>query len=295
MSSPVNCTHAPVETPSNPGVAGIGVILGFIIPAAVSIVLAASLIIQESFINSHKPAHGQIRRKLLFAFSDQQILYGIGIQAVGLAQIGQLVPYHFFIIWMVSLLSTAVHNSTLLVLVNNFHSDKVLRWLRQFLMFVNLALGCIFGVCMLRVVQQDLESSTLPTACAWILPVDAGALANNTTLSFLGTIAVICGNVIVFAASTWWLHDRRQRGFKWLQLAGILLMTAIAVAASARVLMVSQAFGTPSTPLQDENEKQITFATIVTLLMLLLPLMTVLEIYREEAGQMNQPFELKEV
>lgn len=78
--------------------AGIGVILGFIVPAAVSIVLSFSLILQESFIQSHKPALGLIRRKLLFGISDQQILYGIGIQVVGLTQIRQLVPYHFFII-----------------------------------------------------------------------------------------------------------------------------------------------------------------------------------------------------
>lgn len=212
---------------------------------------------------------------------------------MGLAQIGSLIPYHFFIIWMVSLLSTAVHNSTLLVLVHDFHSDRVLRWLRQLLMLVNLVLGCVFGVCMLRVVQRDQETSTLPTACAWILPETSGGSATNSTVSFLGTIAVICGNFIVFIASTWYLHDRRQRGFKWVQLAGILLMTAIAVAATVRVLMVSQAFGTPTTPLSDSGEKQWSFATMVTLLMLALPLMTVLEIYRGEV-QMNQSIELKE-
>lgn len=257
-----------------------------------SIILAASLIIQESFINTHKPALGLMRRKLLFAFSDQQILYGIGIQAVGLYQITILVPYHFFIIWMVSLLSTAVHNSTLLVLVSNFHSDRVLRWFRQTLMLVNLVLGCVFGVCMLRVVQKGLENSTAPTSCAWTLK-DRTSSSGNVSVSFLGTIAVIAGNFIVFIASTWYLHDRRQRGFKWVQLAGILLMTAIAVAATVRVVMVSDAFGNPQTPLKDQGERQWSFATMVTLLMLALPLMTVLEIYRGEA-HMNQAIELKE-
>lgn len=132
---------------------------------------------------------------------------------------------------------------------------------------------------MLRVVQQGLEDSTLPTACAWILNETAGS-SNNINVSFVGTIAVIAGNVIVFVGSTWYLHDRRQRFFKWVQLAGILLMAAIAVAATVRVLMVSQAFGHPTTPLNDEGEKQWSFATMVTLLMLALPLMTVLEIHR---------------
>lgn len=94
-----NCTlPEPATTPSNAGVAGIGVILGFVVPAVVSIIFSFSLIIQESFIHSDRPALGMIRRKLLFGISDQQILYGMGIQIVGLTQINQLVPYHFFII-----------------------------------------------------------------------------------------------------------------------------------------------------------------------------------------------------
>lgn len=95
----MNCTlPGPATTPSNAGVAGIGVILGFIVPAVVSIIFSFSLIIQESFIHTDRPALGLVRRKLLFSVSDQQILYGTGIQIVGLTQINQLVPYHFFII-----------------------------------------------------------------------------------------------------------------------------------------------------------------------------------------------------
>lgn len=263
-------------------------------PATLSIVLSLSLIIQESFIHSHKPALGLIRRKLLFALSDQQILYGIGIQAVGLFQITKLVPYHFFIIWMTSLLSTAVHNSTLLVLVCNFHSDRVLRWLRHGLMFINLVLGCVFGICMIQVVQKDLTDSTLVTACAWNASIPIVSSTDRARIvSFLGTIFAIAGNVIVFFAATWLLYDRRQKGFKWIQLAGLSVMTAIAVAATVRILVTSQAFGHPSTKLADEGEKQWSFSTIVTLLMLALPVMTVLEIYRGEI-HMNSSFEKQE-
>lgn len=188
---------------------------------------------------------------------------------------------------MVSLLSTAIHNSTLLVLIGSFHSDRVLRWLRQVMMFINLALGCVFGVCMLQVVQKDLEHSTLPTACAFALDSSSSA---NSAISFIGTILAIAGNCLVFGAATWLLHDRRQRGFKWIQLAGIVAMTAVAVAATVRVIQESQAFGIAKTPLGDEGEKQWSFATLVTLLMLALPLMTVLEIYRGEI-HVNRDFE----
>lgn len=261
-----------------------------------SILLSFSLIVQESFVYTHRPALGLIRRKLLFSFSDQQILYGIGIQAVGLFQATTLVPYHFFIIWMVSLLSTAVHNSTLLVLLGNFHSDRILRWVRQALMLVNLVLGCVFGVCMLRVLQKGLGNSTLPTVCAWSSDIPVASDRDTATVvSLLGTVFVIAGNVIVFIAATWFLHDRRQRGFKWIQLAGISIMTFIAVAATIRVVVSSQAFGVPSTKLSDEGEREWSFSTIVTLLMLALPLMTVLEVYRGEVHVKGSPTCEKEV
>lgn len=201
-----------------------------------------------------------------------------------------LVPYHFFIIWMLSLLSMGVHNCTLLVLVASIRSDTVLRWLRQVLMLTNLVLSCVYGVCMLQVVQKSLERSTLPTSCAWVLDA-AATKAGNTGLSFAGTIAVIAGNCVVFTASTWYLHDRRQRGFRWVQLAGWVVMTAIAVGATVRVVLTSQAFGEPTTPLSDDGEKQWTFATMVSLLMLALPLMTVLEIYRGEIRVRGDSFE----
>lgn len=246
-----------------------------------SILLSLSLIIQESFIHANRPALGLIRRKLLLAFSDQQILYGIGIQAVGLAQVEKLVPYHFFIIWMVSLLSTAVHNSSLLVLADDFHSDKVLQWARQVLILVQLLLSCVFGVYMLRILDKDLGYSTLPTACAWDPAFPTGMRRFKEELvPYVGAISVILGNFIVFGAATWLLHDRRRRGYKWIQLAGISVMIAIAVAAMVGVVLTSQAFGTPLTNLADHGESEWSFSTIVALVMTALPLMTVLEMYR---------------
>jgi len=210
---------------------------------------------------------------------------GIGIQAVGLAQMDVLVPYHFFIIWMLSLLSTAVHNATLLALVGDFRRDWILRWLRQLLMLASLVLSCVYGIFMLQVVQKDLETSTLPIACAWQKDIDGdgkkgSGTASNAGLSYVGTIATIAGNCIVFAGATWYLHSRSQRFFRLSQLIGIAAMSAIAIGASVRVILLSQAFGRPTTPLSDDGEKQWSFGSLVTLLMLLLPLMSLLEIAR---------------
>lgn len=79
------------------------------------------------FRSSVPQAPKVIARKLLNSFSDQQIVEGIGIQAVGLAKMNSMVPYHFFVVWMLSLLSTATHLATLLTLVQDYKRDWVLR------------------------------------------------------------------------------------------------------------------------------------------------------------------------
>ena len=75
-----------------------------------------------------------------------------------------MVPYHFFIVWMLSLLSTATSLSTLLALVNDFKRDWILRWIRQFFMFVNLVLSCVFGVFVLMATLKNMPP-TVPVAC----------------------------------------------------------------------------------------------------------------------------------
>ncbi len=234
--------------------------------------------------SSAKPS--VLRRKLLNAYSDQQILTGIGIQSVGLAKTSTMAPYHFFIIWMLSLLSMAVHNATLLALVHDFRRDWVLRWLRQLLMFGNLVLSCVYGVFVLRGVQTGLSDSTLPVACVWSADVAAGAASpvtgGSVGASYVGTIAVVAGNVIIFALATWYLHSRKQRFYRAIQLVGLLLMTASAVSATARVVVMAQAFGEPPVPMRDTAEQSWSFGSLLSVGMLLLPLVSMIEIIRGE-------------
>ncbi|KAJ2896462.1 hypothetical protein MKZ38_005550 [Zalerion maritima] len=274
-----NCTYAPAEGASDAGVAGAGVLLSFMMTAFVGISLSASIIFSE---RGHRTSPSTIRRKLLNGYSDQQLITGIGIQSVGLAKINTMLPYHFFLIWMLGLMSTATHNATLLALVRDFRRDWVLRWLRQFLMFVNLALSCICGVFILRAVTEGLTRTTLPIACALQDGVEGDEEdgGENVGLAFAGTIAVIAGNCVVFFFATWYLHARSQRFYKIVQMVGLVVMFGIAVGASVRVGLLSQAFGTPSVPLADEGEKEWSFGQLLSLLMLLLPLVSVVEISR---------------
>ncbi|KAI1807750.1 hypothetical protein F4811DRAFT_573268 [Daldinia bambusicola] len=284
----LDCTNAPSTVPSDPGIAGIGVLLSFIIAAAIALLLSASLVFQEIRNNKSKskssrppPKPSILCRKLLNSYSDQQILTGIGIQSVGLAKRASLVPYHFFLVWMLSLLSMAVHNATLLALAGDFRRDWVLRWMRELLMLANLVLSCTYGVFVLRAVQRGISDATLPIECAWRAETQDGPPAGNAGVSYAGTGAVIVGNVVIFALAIWYLHTRARRFYAAVQVGGLALMAAFAVGATVRVAYLADAFArsTPI-PLRDAGERDWSFGQLLSVGMLLLPLATVVEILR---------------
>jgi hypothetical protein len=247
------------------------VLLSSIITAGLALSISTSIIFQEL---RAKPS--TIRRKLLQGYSDQQILVGIGLQSVGLAQMDTLIPYHMFIIWMLSLLSTAVHNATLLALVQTMRQNWILRWLRQALMFVNLALSSVIGVTILKAVSKGFTTKAIPIGCVW--EVDGQGSDHYEAISYIGTVSVITGNAIIFALATWYLHSRRQRFYKTIQLVGVLLMAAIALGATIRVVILSQAFGRPSVAMADDGERSWSFGQLLSLLMLVLPVVGAVEI-----------------
>lgn len=180
------------------------------------------------FPSRTKENESVVRRKLLNGYSDQQIMVGIGLQSVGLVKSDSLVPYHFFLIWMLALLSMATHNAALLALAQDFKRDWVLRWTRQFLMFVNLALSCVYGVYVLQSKTKGLPD-TLPIGCVWKIESTS---SNVGGLDYVGTIVTIAGNCVVFGLATWYLQSRRQRFYQIIQVVGLILMSGIAIGMS---------------------------------------------------------------
>ncbi|PSN73009.1 hypothetical protein BS50DRAFT_176452 [Corynespora cassiicola Philippines] len=273
-----NCTVIPDEVKTDAGVAGAGILLSYIITNCLSLLLATIIIL----LNLRKSTSAPICRKLLLSFSDQQIITGIGIQSVGLAKMEFMVPYHFFIIWLLSLLSTATNLATLLALVNDFKRDWVLRWLRQFLMLINLVLGILSGIFILQTVTKNLHPR-LPIGCVW--EVESRGASSNAALSIAGTIAVIVGNVVVFIASTWYLHNRESaRWIKSVQVVGLVILVVSGVGATVRVVRESQAFGSPPSVLHlvGPSEKEWSFGQLLALLLLVLPIINVIEVVRGE-------------
>ncbi|TVY22390.1 hypothetical protein LHYA1_G008422 [Lachnellula hyalina] len=277
------CTNAPASTATDAGIAGAGVLLSFIITAFVSLLLSAIIILHEA----RRKSEAKILRKLLLSFSDQQVLTGIGIQSIALAKMGTMVPYHFFLVWMLSLLSTATHVGTLLALVADFKRDWVLRWLRQFFMFVNLCLSLVSGVFVLLSVRKNMAEFprwTLPIACVW--PLSTTTAPSNAPISIAGTIAVMTGQVIFFVVGVWYLHVKERKWVKVIQMLGLVVLVGIGAGAAVRVILLSQAFGHPNVPLKDSGERDWSFGQLLPLLLLLLPLVSSVEILR---GEMKIP------
>ncbi|KXJ86670.1 hypothetical protein Micbo1qcDRAFT_236748 [Microdochium bolleyi] len=279
------CATAPASVPSDAGIAGIGVLLSFMITAVISLILSISLVFEDV---RNKDSASTLRRRLLNSYSDQQILTGIGLQGVGLAKMSTLIPYHFFIIWMLSVLSSAVHNAALLALARDFRRDPVLRWLRQALMAVNLLLSCAYGIFVLEGVQDGINNSTLPIGCVWAPggTVDPRAIAapdTSTAGSFAGTIVIIGAQVLTFGFSTWYLQSRAQRYYKLIQIVGLVAMVGIAAGSIIRVILMAQAFQTtPPVELSDSGERVWSFGQLLSVGLLLLPVVTVVEILRGE-------------
>ena len=129
---------------------------------------------------------------------------------------------------------------------------------------------------------------TLPIACVW--QVASHNAASNVAISIAGTIAVMAGNCIFFAVGVWYLHMKERRWVKIVQVVGLLVLVGIGAGAAIRVILLSQAFGSPSVPLADTGEKDWSFGQLLPLLLLLLPLVSAIEIVRgkfyfEEIGE----------
>jgi heme/copper-type cytochrome/quinol oxidase subunit 4 len=275
-----NCSIVPPTVQTDAGVAGAGTLLSFIITNFVSLILSSIIIL----LGLRKSTSAPICRKLLLSFSDQQIITGIGIQSVGLAKMKNMVPYHFFIIWLLSLLSTATNLTTLLALVNDFKRDWVLRWLRQFFMLVNMLLGVLSGIFILQSVVKNLEPR-LPIACVW--EVEKRGSSSNAVLSVIGTIAVITGQVIVFILSTLYLHSRSNpRWLKSVQVVGLIILVTMCIGATVRVVMVSQAFGKvpEGVNLEGRSEKDWSYGQLLPLLLLVMPFVSLVEVVRGEVA-----------
>lgn len=131
----------------------------------------------------------------------------------------------------------------------------------------------------LLAVMRDLEP-TLPIACVW--DVQGRGTPGNAGISIAGTVAVMAGQLGFFVLAVWYLHVKEGRWIKAVQVTGLVALFAIGIGAAVRVILLSQAFGTPSVKLDDMGEREWGFGQLLALGLLLLPLVSAVEIMRGE-------------
>lgn len=147
-------------------------------------------------------------------------------------------------------------------------------------MFINLLLNILLGIFVLQSVMKNL-ATTLPFGCVWEPHAEQeDGPRPSKVLSVVGTIAVMAVSVVTFALATWYLHMRRQRWGKIVRSVGLLLLAAMAVGAAVRVIMVADAFGGSNVPLRGPSEASWSFGQLLAMLVLLLPFISALEIFR---------------
>lgn len=144
-------------------------------------------------------------------------------------------------------------------------------------MFVNLVLSCTYGTIIIIITQKNLPP-TLPVRCAF--GFEKQSAAPNEVIGVIGTVGVMLGNCIVFVAGVWYLHFRRQRWTKVVQIVGLLFTILAAVGVTVRIILLSQAFGKPNVLLKDQQEKDWSYGQLLPMLLLLLPGLSAIEIMR---------------
>lgn len=152
-------------------------------------------------------------------------------------------------------------------------------------MLINILLSVVMGIFVLEDVVKQV-SPTLAIGCVWHNP--ATTQRDDVTISIVGTVAVMVGQVLVFAMATWYLHSKDRRWLSIARAVGLIILLAIAIGAAARVIMVSQAFGSPSVPLTGTGERDWSFGQLLPLLLLLLPLLSAVEILRGKISNKRQ-------
>jgi len=241
---------------------------------------AASIFWEWRGFHEHKRA--KIARQLVAGYSEQQLIKGIAIQAVTIfGYMDTMVPYHFFLIWMITTVSTATHCIALLALQTELKMDWGIRWLKQFFMFVNLMFSCVMSIFLFMEIQKQV-TPTLPMACIFRdYPVITPRSISDIRISQAGTVSVIVGQCAIFIMSLLWLHSAKNGWYNPLRALSYLFLTAISIGGTVRIIQLSQVFGTPSVPLKDKTASVLNFGGVVMLCLLISPGLNAFRMYRK--------------
>ncbi|OCK84707.1 hypothetical protein K432DRAFT_319865 [Lepidopterella palustris CBS 459.81] len=298
-----NCSVQNGVVAANPDIAGIGVIISFLVTTCLAFVLAFVVMSLEryneidAFVRkyitkkaavdysvepytwrSHK-FWFRILGKNLMAFSDTQLLTGMAIQFTALLEHCEISVYHFKIVTELAFLTTVTHLLALVALRNYFVENKWVNLPRVIFMFTNLGLLAYTSYIAYSYTLVGLrDSSSLACFYQGHRPHFKAAFAGRWGALLVGAIG---GHISVFIAmyflddhkAGWWSTIRNWVVAPIYAIYGLVFATI--------VLRRTQALGTASVNI-DGSEKEWGFGQFLPVLLLALPLLAGWESFWEE-------------
>lgn len=174
--------------------------------------------------------------------------------AVALCMIGAIVPYHFTLIFWMSLLVMASNSASLIILYTDFRRNPWVKWSRVFFMFLNWALSTVIGVFHAMVDRRGLGRKTLPMKCL----LTTGLAAKMDTMNFIFDCFGLSANFIMLLNAMWYLlrAPKKRTRQKVFTAASLLMMVGFGITATVMILTRGDAFGKPIISLKDKGEEK---------------------------------------
>lgn len=298
-----NCSATDNVVSANPDIAGIGVIISFLVTTCLACILAFVVMFLERYNDIRgfvrrrrkKPDEGYAREpctwrthmfwfeilsKNLLAFSDTQLLTGLAVQFTALLKHCELSIYHFQIVVELAFLTTVTHLLTLVALRKYFVKNKWTSLPRIILMLANLGLLAYTSYIAYSYGLAGLHASS-SLACFYQgdRPHFKAAFAGRWGALLIGAIG---GHVSVIVAM-YFLKGGREDGW-WDDIRNWIIAPIYAIYGlvfGGRALSKTQALGTPSVTING-SEKEWGFGQFLPMLLLALPLLAGWESFREE-------------
>jgi hypothetical protein len=147
-------------------------------------------------------------------------------------------------------------------------------------MLVNFILSCTYCAYVFRNTFINLPQ-TLPIQCAWIRDPD-NARSPLWGLGLAGALAAHIANLAILSLATFYLHYPGKRFPPIVRTMGLGVTIVFALGACTRAMLLSQAFGRPNVQLADMAERNWDHGQRLAMLLLPLPLISAVQIWRGE-------------
>ncbi|KAF1912595.1 hypothetical protein BDU57DRAFT_505455 [Ampelomyces quisqualis] len=310
-----NCGLRNQTIEANPDIAGVGVVISFLMTTCLAFLIAFTVIFLDRYeqiinlyrrYNSKQPEDyeqnyngpywrstafwSRVLSKNLLAFSDTQLLTGLAIQFTGLLKHCEMRVYHWRIVTELAFLTTVTHLLTVVALRNYFVKYRWINLPRIFFMLANLAL---LGYTSYISYSYEFAGLDLSTELSCFFRGERPEIRSAFGTKWAGLIIGAIGGHVTVILAMYILQEPEKGGKKeWWYWIGAAFRTWIVAPVYGMYglymagdgLRYTQALGTPNVSM-DGSESEWNFGQFLPVLLLALPLFAGWESFWEEKDE----------